>query len=245
MSRRSPDKKKNPEVQREQTLPVGDLQAEEVLSPLYRRIASACIVLQVGVLVLSLSANLSPSYLQGMMLDWAELYTISVGQDYGAVAVELTHGESLDFPVAIQVQSESDDAGEWTTLSPPGVQVSDKRPVNWSRSRWPNLSRAVRLLYNDTEDTEALAILATAAIHGSSNRRLRNVSRVRIVSPTVLNYEQYSTVMQAGYTVGEAYDDEVIYTASLVRLAGGEMVLVPDEEPLKTSKSNILQEVAP
>lgn len=245
MSRRNPDKKKNSGIPREAAAAEDSHQAAHTLSPLYRRIASICIVAHMAVLLLSLSANLSPSYLQGVMLDWAELYTISFGQDYGAVAVELTHGESLDFPVAIQVQSDEDDAGEWTTLSPPGVQIDDERPVNWSRSRWPNLSRAVRLLYNDTEDTEALAILASAAIHGSSNRSSGNVVRVRVVSPTVLNYEQYSAAIQAGYTVAEAYDDEVVYTASLVRLAGGEIVLVPEEESLKTSKSNILQRGAP
>ncbi|GAB5406622.1 MAG: hypothetical protein Aurels2KO_48530 [Aureliella sp.] len=239
MTRRKPDKKSAPEEPDRST-------AKQIrFAASHRRIASSLIVVQICVLILSLSSNLSPSTLQGNLLDWAELYTITTAQDYGAVPIELTHGETLDFPVAVQVQSDSDGRDEWTTLELPGVNFTSERPVDWSRSRWANLSRAVRLLYNDTADPEAIAILASAATNGSTSRVVGDVRRVRVVSPTVVSYRQYESVKEANLTVAEAFTDEVIYTAELVKLPSGEQVLIPEEESLRTSKSKLLDEVAP
>ncbi len=239
MTRRKPDKKSLSED------PSADTDNRFLFTAKHRRIASSLILAQLCVLILSLSSNLSPSTLQGNLLDWAELYTIATAQDYGAVPIELTHGETLDFPVAVQVQTDADGPDEWTTLELPGVNFSSERPVNWSGSRWPNLSRSVRLLYNDTDDPEAIAILTSATINGSTSRIPGKVRRVRVISPTVISYRQYQSVVDANLTVAEAFADEVIYTAELVQLPSGEQVLVPEEESLRTSKSKLLEEVAP
>lgn len=239
MTRRKPDKKTVTED------PTARSDKHVLFTATHRHVASLLILVQFCVLILSLSSNLSPSTLQGNLLDWAELYTITTAQDYGAVPIELTHGETLDFPVAVQVQSDTDTPGEWTTLELPGVNFSSERPVNWSRTRWANLSRSVRLLYNDTDDPEAIAILASATVNGSTSRVAGKVRRVRVVSPTVVSYRQYESVVDANLTVAEAFADEVVFTAELIELPSGEQVLVPEEESLRTSKSKLLEEATP
>ncbi|HBE69887.1 MAG TPA: hypothetical protein DDW52_17205 [Planctomycetaceae bacterium] len=200
-----------------------------------KRLASAFIVVQFAVLTLSLSANLSPSALQGDLLDWVEYYTIPTAQDYGAVPLELTHGESLDFPVAFQAIY-ADEPGAWVPLRLPGVAFGKERPIKWTNSRWPNLSRAVRLLYGDTGDPEPLAILAAALLKSEGEER---PLRVRAVSPTVISFIQYQNVKEANLTVAEAFNDSVIYTADVVVLGDGRWSLVPVEESQRTARSEL------
>lgn len=203
-----------------------------------KRLANAFIVVQFAVLALSLSANLSPSALQGDLLDWAEYYTIPTAQDYGAVPLELTHGESLDFPVAFQAQY-ADEPGAWVPLRLPGVTLGEQRPIQWSHSRWPNLSRSVRLLYGDTGDPEPFAILASALLKSQGESQ---PIQVRAVAPSVISFAQFQNVQEANLTVAEAFNDSVIYTADVVLLDDGQWSLVPVEESQRTAKSELERE---
>ncbi len=209
-------------------------------TPQVQRFASCVIVFHLGILLLGLSSNLSPSYLQSTFLDWTSIYSVSSGQDYGAIPLEWTHGETMGYPLVVQI-SRSADASSWATLPPPGVAITDVRPVDWTQSRYAHLSRAVRLLFSDTEDDEILGEFVTAFLRAAPVRDVDGIQKVRLVAPSVVNYQQHQDLLAAGdLTLLEAFPDQVVYTASVVKSESMQFTLVPDMDTSRTSKSEFV-----
>lgn len=207
------------------------------LTPAQQGLVSGCLVVHLGILLLSLSANLSPSFLQLEMLSWTSMYSVTTAQDYGAVPLEWTHGESLDFPMLIEVHQQGQPQDRWTTLELPNVTVSSQRPVQWSASRWSNVSRSVRLLYNDTQASEILAELAARRLATAPESLSSDVDRIRVVSAVVVDYAQHQEAMANQLSIAEAFDDEVLFVADVLKTTNGQVVLVPAEEAMRTSKA--------
>src|SRR5690606_19425426 len=103
-------------------------------------------------LLLALSSNLAPSYLQGRLLDAVGPYLHGTHQYYHALPLELTRAEPLDFPLRVELQAETTGSdseqspAEWQSLSLAGLFGSDRIQGKASDARWHNLARWLTLI---------------------------------------------------------------------------------------------------
>ncbi|QDV24481.1 hypothetical protein [Aureliella helgolandensis] len=209
-------------------------------SPVVRRWVSLLVVVQLSLVVLSLAANLSASYLQGKLLDIAAPYLVSTGQDYGAVPIELTHAEDINRPLHVQLHRAGDRAADWIPLALPGEQAGANGIANWSRSRWPNLSRILQLIALEIPDSEILSEVAAQILATAGQRDLTSVDAIRFVVPFAPSYDEYSILTSAqGSLSQDLFEDEVLYSARILRSADGQLTLVPAQDGLRTSKPRL------
>jgi hypothetical protein len=234
---------KNPGAKDQDTLEENTSTQETAVtgpSSRFRVVATFLILLQFACLITSLAANLSPSLLQSNILDWIGPYVVTTGQDYGEVALEWTHGEEIEFPMLVQVHYAGDASDDWASLPPPGVRVSEERPVQWTQSRWSNFSRIIRLLYTDSGDNEILGEIIVDTLAADDSRRAGEIDQARLLSPVVINYRQYEEMKEVGgVTIAEAWPDSVVYTADIIKTPDGQLVVSPALPASRVSKSTL------
>lgn len=204
-----------------------------------RTFISVLICLHFAALLASLASNMSPSFVQGKLQDFLSPYLVTTAQDYGAVPIELTHADPMDFPAFVQVHRRSDPKQLWQSVQLPAVAGESVRPINWTRSRWANISRFTRLIAEDFPDSEILSEIALSILNSSQVEDPENVDGIRIVAPHIPDFDEFEIVMLEGEEFTSAsFQDQVVYSADVVRSTAGEIGLVPFLQDLRTSKSS-------
>lgn len=204
-----------------------------------RVVASLLVVLHFSALGIALSANLVPSFLQGELLAWLSPYLQTTRQAYGAVLLEWTHAQAIDFPVAVEWQTAD---SEWSPL-PWGGSLQRVPP-----SYWPNLGRNVRLIAEDQPDNELLCDIAFRLLQhaGGSDE---NIVAIRMLQPHVLSFDEDLIVAAGRESLIEAeLEPDVFFAASVVRDNDGQAVgLIPWQAADRTAKAfrNVAQEPSP
>lgn len=214
------------------------LPADDLLpSQRQRTIASMVISVHFLALLITLSANLAPSFLQGKLTRWLSPYLVTTNQAYNAFPLELTHAEPFDFPMYLEFRSANSASDRWEKLDLPGITNPTSRLAAWRFSRWTNLSRVVRLIFTEQPDIEILSDI-TAHLVGVAEQQSGDTFReVRWMAPKVLSYDEDARLAngEAGLTEDE-FSPSIVYSATVVHGPAGQLSLVPQQIPLRTAK---------
>jgi hypothetical protein len=200
-------------------------------------LVSCLIVFHFGALLLALSANMAPSYLQGELAAWLAPYSVTTGQAYDAVPLELTHAESIDFPLLVELHRSQDGPQDWQMVEPPDVSRSRSGEVNMRYSRWPNLSRLTRLIALDDPESDVLSEIAAQAVIATQQADQDTYDQIRLVAPKVLSFDENSIVAagQAAF-ISDELSREVVFSGWIVRDAEQGIKLIPQQDASRTSK---------
>ncbi len=243
-------------------LPVGDgpasdvsaseLPASELPARGLRGLLSLAIILQGFSLLLALSSNLAPSYLQGRILGVVGPYLHATHQYYHALPLELTRAEPLDWPLTVELQVETTggeadrSAGTWQPLALSGLFNNARAQAGVSDTRWHNLGRWLALTASADADSEILSDFAARAIQLAERQSGQRYQAVRFSTAKVLSYDEDLALAGNLREPGdEIFQPNVIYSASVVRLddlgspkgAGSQRLsLVPAQDALRTAK---------
>lgn len=217
-----------------------------------RGLISLAIILHGLCLLLAVSSNLAPSYLQGRLLDVVGPYLHVTHQYYHALPLELTRAEPLDFPLQVELQTETtgsdlaQNAGEWQPLSLAGLFEGERIQGSGHDSRWHNLARWLTLIHSADAESEILADFAAQTVQLAERQSGQRYQAVRFISAKVLSYdEDLALAGNLRASDDEAFQPNVVYSARIVRLdnqaAVGEaessrLSLVPAQEALRTAK---------
>lgn len=217
-----------------------------------RGLISLAIMLHGLCLLLAVSSNLAPSYLQGRLLDVAGPYLHVTHQYYRALPLELTRAEPLDFPLRVELQAEatgsdSEQGGaEWQPLLLTGLFESHRIQGNPSDSRWYNLARWLTLISSADPESEILSDFAAQTVQLAEIQSGQRYQAVRFISAKVLSYdEDLALAGNPRASEDETFQPSVMYSARIVRLdrpaAAGEggssgLSLVPAQDALRTAK---------
>lgn len=203
-------------------------------SPRIKRMATCLLVLHFVAFTLSLAANFAPSSLQGKLMNLAAIYLVTTNQDYGALPLELTHGAPVDFPLWIELRRAP--SQNWERLRLPGETRRVDGSPDFRFSRWTNLSRLLHLVATDQPDAELLSDVTVALLRarGMEGR----VEAVRWISQPVLSFDQHTFVVagQESLIVAELMP-QIVFSGRVIQDANGEISLLPDQEPMRTSKA--------
>lgn len=217
--------------------------APHEISARLRKIVSLILIVHWCALLFALSANLAPSYLQGNVMRWLSGYLVTTNQEYGALPLELTHAEPLDFPLIIEAHRRGDPAAEWRRLALPGVAPSPSIPLALNQSRWANFGRIICMVAMDQPEDVVLSDIAAQALTVAESTGSDEHDAIRFLIPAVLSYDE-DIMRENGQLTADAEElqPEIVYSASVVREPNGNIQLVPSQESLRTSKP---AEVAP
>lgn len=164
-------------------------------------------VLQIATLLLSLLSNYAPSYLEGEILGWLSPYIVTTHQFYGAKPLEMTHSESVDFPVQIDAQFQGD--RNWTTIT------FGRDSLN--QTRWPMLARIMVVVTEDDDENPILAEVTAAIVKQINSTRRKNVRRIRLMQPHVLSFDEDSYVQSGQEDLLDGLDEgNQIFAADVV-----------------------------
>ncbi len=201
-----------------------------------RRFMSFLVVAHFLALILTLSSNLGPSYVQGELGRWAAPYLVTTNQKYVALPLALTHADTIDFPLWIELRPSGSGPDAWQRFDLPGSS-SGRGEASLTRSRWPNFSRMVRLVAEEQPDSELLAEIAAQVVRAAEARQEARFDQVRFVQPHVLSFDEDAIVDQGQASlIAQELEDEVVFTANVVRDSRGDIGLVPMQESSRTSK---------
>ncbi len=202
-----------------------------------RACVSALVIVHFCLLVLALSANVAPSYLQGTLTGWFAPYLVATCQDYGAVPIELTHAQSLDFPLLLEFKTDEEASEPWRQVQLPGARQLRGQPVDLRLSRWPNLARLIRLLSVDQPESEMLSDIGAQLVLFVQKHTKKPVSAIRFVAPSVLSFDQDRLLStgQAALIQGDI-EQQIVFSAAVIHDSAGRVSLVPQQPPLRTSK---------
>jgi hypothetical protein len=202
-----------------------------------RSIVSVLIVIHLAALVITLAANLAPSYLQGRLTDALAPYLRTTSQFYEAFPIELTHAESIDFPLLVEFHETGEPPSQWRRADLPGVLASANGSIDVRGSRWPNLSRLIRLLAEDQPESEILADLLARFVVSEELTSHQPLDGARFIAPHVFSFDDdlLAAAGQGSLVQGE-WKPEIIYQARIVRGAEGRILLVPEQESMRTAK---------
>lgn len=215
-------------------------------SPRARWVASTLICAHLAAVMLGLSANLAPSFLQGQLTAWLAPYLVTTGQSYQALPLELTHAEPFDFPLWVELLPSDEDHAQWQPLLPPGTRQAmdessegDVGGLDQRFSRWANYSRMIRLIATEQPDSEILSDIAVQLVRNAAaqSARRQNFRAIRLVAPKVLSYDEDTQVASGQLDLdAEVLAPTIVFEASVVGEPSGELSLVPSLSPLRTAK---------
>lgn len=201
------------------------VEPEIPISTRARRLASVVIVFHFTAILIALASNLAPSYLQDKLLGGLSPYLTTTHQSYGAVPLELTHGDPIDFPVDVEIQ----------TNTPHWSQCRQAFLDNNSMgSRWPNLARILHIIAVNAPDDELLSEMGTRFVRYLEHVEESEISAIRFIQPHVLDVEEYAAVSSGALSASD-FEAEVIFSAKVVRTADGLLGLVPEQEAYRIS----------
>lgn len=199
-----------------------------VSSATLQRILSVVIVGHLGALLLALTSNFAPSFLQGELMGYLSPYLTTTHQSYGALPLELTHADAIDFPMHIEIKKTGRD---WSSLKLPGFETDVRH------SRWPNLARILAIIAQEEPESEILSEIALRLVHVAEQRSSTPISAIRLVQPHVLSFDEDSVVSSGG---GALLEDElgaeIVFSAQVVCSADASIGLVPTQTASRTSR---------
>lgn len=213
------------------------------LSPAYalpswlQAVCSLAIVFHFAALLVALSSNLAPSYLQGKLLDFFSPYLVTTHQAYRAAPLELTHAETLDFPLVVELRSEDGSEPQWQplscTITPPSAQLG--RPTGWAH--WNNFARWFTLTADQQPEAEVLADIAAGCIALAELQSGQRYEAIRMLTRHVNSFDE-DNALQLGLATmeDEAYQPLELFRAAVIRRESRPLSLVPAQQPLRTSK---------
>lgn len=252
MSRRNQRYREKDSPRDQQSRPGDSTEAAETIapcpgpSPRVRSLASALICAHLAALMLGLSANLAPSYLQGQLTAWLSPYLVTTGQSYQALPLELTHAEPFDFPLWVELLPSDESNASWQPLRLPNTRQttdeSSRRGVgglDQRFSRWANYSRMIRLIATEQPDSEILSDIAVQLVRSAAaqSARRQNFRAIRLVAPKVLSYDEDAQVASGQLDLdADLLAPTIVFEASVVEGPSGELSLVPSLSPLRTAK---------
>jgi hypothetical protein len=206
-------------------------------TPQVQWFASWLIIFHFSALLIALSANMAPSFLQGEMTSWLAPYSVTTGQSYGAIPLELTHAEPIDFPLLVELHRPQDDPQTWQTADLPYARVSRSGDVNLRGSRWPNVSRLIRMSAIDDPESEILSDIAAQAVKAMQRGRQEEFDRVRFLAPKVLSFDEDAIVAAGqGSLISGELSPEIVFSAWIVRDSDEGIKLIPQQDAARTSK---------
>ncbi len=202
-------------------------------SPRLKRLLSVVVVFHFAATLVALASNYSPSYVQGVVMDYLSPYLVTTHQAYGAMPLELTHGNAIDFPVAIEVQRE--ESSNWDKLELWKTGQEERR------SRWNSLGRIITIVTEDQPESEVLSEIANQIVRhaeATNTRETAEITAVRIVQPHVMNFEEDLIFASSGESFIEAdLVAETLYAAKVVRSDGLVVGMLPVQEASRVSES--------
>ncbi len=221
-----------------------------------RNSVSLLILLHGFALLVAVSSNLAPSYLQGRMLNRLAPYLNITHQAYNTLPLELTRGELADFPLHVELQrqttnTETDVEGPtWQPLAIAGLVDFAEAPTAQHTTRWPNVARWLSLTASADPENEILSDFSAQCVRLAEKQTGQRYSGVRLVSPKVLSFDE-DLALASG--MREPSDDEfqptVVYSANVVRLGEGtseeRLSLVPAQLAARTARPTSSSGVRP
>jgi hypothetical protein len=211
--------------------------AGEPLSGRAQALVSLVLIAHFGALLVTWSANLAPSYLQGNLTALLSPYLVTTTQAYNAFPLELTHAEPFDFPMHIQLLATDEQRGVWQFMALPGLGDADSSATDNRFSRWSNYSRVIRLVASEQPDSEILSDIAASAVRYAEQRSGQTYRAIRWVAPKILSYDEDALVRTGQLIEGEGeLSPQIVYSAAVLRDAAGGLSLIPEQAPLRTAK---------
>lgn len=221
-----------------------------------RNTLSLLIILHGLALIVAVSSNLAPSYLQGRILNRLAPYLNTTHQAYNALPLELTRGELADFPLQVELQTSAANTGAdvaehaWQPMSIEGLVNFAVAPTAQRATRWSNLARWLSLTASADPENEILSDFSARCVTLAEKQTGQRYSGVRLVSPKVLSFDE-DMALAGG--IRELFDEEfqptIVYSANIVRLQDGasqeRLSLVPVQSAARTSKPASSSEVQP
>lgn len=215
----------------------GVLADDQLPSQRQRTIVSVVVSAQFLALLITLSANLAPSFLQGKLTRLLSPYLVTTNQAYNAFPLELTHAEPFDFPMYIEFRAEDSASDRWEKLNLPGITNPASSLAAWRYSRWTNLSRVVRLIFTEQPDSEILSDITAHLVDVAEQQSGDTFREVRWMAPKVLSYDEDARLANGEEALaGEAFSPSIVYSATVVHGPAGQLSLVPQQAPLRTAK---------
>lgn len=221
-----------------------------------RNTVSLLIILHGFALLIAVSSNLAPSYLQGRILNRIAPYLNMTHQAYNALPLELTRGELADFPLQIELQTQAPnneiDVAEpiWQPMTVEGLVDFDKAATTQRTTRWPNVARWLSLTASVDPENEILSDFSAQCVRIAEKQSGQRYSAIRLISPKVLSYdEDLALVGGMRESSDEAFQPTIVYSANIVRLGEGtgqeRLSLVPAQPAARTAKPTSSSEVQP
>lgn len=191
--------------------------------------ASLWITIHFFSICVCLSANLAPSELQRRIMKMLAPYTLTTHQDYGAVPLEMTRGDSLalDWKHVFELHDAETDI--WHRLDQPSQFFSR------ADRRWASFNRMLAIAAIDKSDP-LVHLLMTRAIDVHRHQNGRKADEVRLVQQKVFDYAS-DLALSRGELPETDRQDKVLYHCRVVELADGRIRLMPLYESTRTTKS--------
>ena len=210
-------------------------------TPRTQFLVSLAIVFHFGALLVALSANLAPSYLQGQFTAWLSPYAVTTNQAYSSFPLELTHAEPFDFPLFVEflsTTSQGSAQGEvWERMLLPGSSSPNAALHDLGWSRWANVCRVIQLIAADQPDSEILSDIAARLVTMGENKSDKRFRSIRLIAPHVLSYDEDASVVSGERSLeDDALAPTILYRATIVRDLTQQISLVPEQIPLRTAK---------
>lgn len=177
-------------------------------------------------LLVALSSNRAPSYLQGELMNWLAPYLITTHQSYGAIPLQLTHAEQVDFPLQV----------EWLADGDAAWQVEDS--LSRTGSKWTNFARIAQIIGIDMPESEILSELGLKLVQQIEARESVQVKEIRFVANHVLSYDEDLAIATGREELlSDDREPAVVFSAAVVREAESPIGLIPQQDASRTSKA--------
>ncbi|MEZ6150454.1 MAG: hypothetical protein R3C09_10065 [Pirellulaceae bacterium] len=221
-----------------------------------RNTVSLLIIAHGLALIVAVSSNLAPSYVQGRILTRLAPYLNMTHQAYNALPLELTRGEPADFPLRVELQvpvadtTNGDARQVWQPMTIARLGDFAEAPAGQRATRWANVARWLSLTASADPEDEILSDFSARCVALAEKQTGQHYSGVRLTSPKVLSYDE-DLALAGGIRepTDEAFQPTVVYSAHIVRLNEGtsaeRLSLVPAQPAARTAKPTSSSEVQP
>lgn len=190
---------------------------------------SLAITIHFFAIVVSLSANLSPSELQRRLRKMLAPYTVTLHQDYQGVPLEMTRGSEIDYPCAFEIRRAAAEADQWQTVEPP------KHFASALDHRWRTFQRMTNITAIE-QNEELVQLLFEQCVRREEAMSAEPIHAVRLVRRASLSYASDQAYVAGELPKAES-DDRTLFECRVVKLEGDRIKLIPVLESLRTSKS--------
>ena len=177
-------------------------------------------------LIVALSSNWAPSFLQGELMNLLSPYLTTTHQAYGSSPLQLTHAEQVDFP--LQIQWLQDGSDNW--------QIEDS--LTRAGANWKNFSRVIKIIGVDLPESEVLSEVGLRLVQQIESRESVEVKAVRFVVSHVLSFDEDLAIATGREELlGDDREPTIIFDAVVIRKAGTPIGLIPQQDASRTSKA--------